>query len=517
MDRRLAALLVLPLLLAAAPSPTPSLSTEPTSVPSSASTALPSPAPPTLPRVGPQAHAHWPVQTADPKTQELIDRGVAMLYAFDTGEARVAFGQAAARDPNLALAYWGMAEADTIDINVPSSPEGERRGAAAVAQARPHLHRASDEERALIEAIGLRYGEGSRQQKLSRYADALSAYTKTHRDDANLLTVAAFAVYDATPTFTDANDGLTPKAREMLDDLDRALVLEPTNIGAHHLRIHLLENAGRSKDAIPDADALSSYGYPPGESHLPHMAAHIWARVGDYARLVSDNERAAANDRAWFALGDGPGQQYMKRYHDHVVDFVLYGLTTQGRIDEARAFAKSEDAFSRVHLALRLHDDATALALASPDWHFTRAFASARDGNLATARSERAKVRGDDATARLALIDAMLARRAGDVAGAVAAYGRAYDATKDGFGGDPKDDWWVPIGEGYGAALLAAKRPAQAQAVFAAELKRFPNDPHLEWGLAAALRAQGQDDSAALAAYRSHWKGARDLTLADLG
>ncbi|HYZ17113.1 MAG TPA: hypothetical protein VE591_11950 [Candidatus Acidoferrum sp.] len=516
MDRRLAALLSLPFLLALAPSPNPSPSPAASAAPAVPASS-PVSAPSATPTIGPQARAHWPVQTADPKTQELIDRGVAMLYAFDTGEARVAFGEAIARDPNLALAYWGMAEADTIDINVPSSPEGERRGAAAAAQGRAHLRHASPEERVLVDAIAGRYGDGTKQQRLARYADALSAYTKTHRDDPNLLTIAAFAMFDATPAFTDANDALTPKAREMLDDLDRALVLEPTNIGAHHLRIHLLENADRAKDAMPDAEALSSYGYPPGESHLPHMAAHIWARIGDYGRLVADNERAAANDRAWFALGDGPGQQYMKRYHDHVVDFVLYGLTTQGRNDEARAFAKNEDAFSQVHAALRLHDDASALALASPELHFTRAFASAREGNVTVARSERAKVVGDDATPRLALIDAMLARRAGDIAGTVAAYGRAYDATKNAFPGDPKDDWWVPIGEGYGAALLAAHRPAQAQTVFTAELKRFPNDPHLEWGLAAALRAQGRDDSAPLAAYRSEWKGTRDLTLADLG
>jgi hypothetical protein len=53
--------------------------------------------------------------------------------------------------------------------------------------------------------------------------------------------------------------------------------------------------------------------------------------------------------------------------------------------------------------------------------------------------------------------------------------------------------------------------------VFAAELKRFPNDPHLEWGLAQALAAQGKDDSVPRAAYRAHWKGTRDLTLDDLG
>jgi predicted Zn-dependent protease len=507
MLRRLAAVFALPLVLAASPAP----------VVAPISSPLPSPLPTPTQPAGPQARAHWPVQTADQPAQELIDRGVAMLYAFDTGEARVAFGQAIAREPNLAFAYWGLAEADTIDINVVSSPEGEVRGAAAVAQGRAHLRGASDEERVLLAAIAQRYAPGTTRQKLNRYADALSAYTNGHRDDANLLAIAAYAIYEATPSFTDTNDALVPKAREILGDLDRALMLDPQNIGAHHLRIHLLEEADRAKDAIPDAQALSSYGYPPGESHLPHMAAHIWVRVGDYARAVSDNERAVANDRAWFALGDGPGQQYMKRYHDHDVDFVLYGLTTLGRDDEARAFAKGEDGFSRTHLALRLHDDAGALAAAGPDAHFARAIAAARQGDTATARAQRAKITGDDAGPRTSLVDAALARHAGDTAGAVANYRRAYDATKTAFAGDPKDDWYVPIGEGYGAALLAAGRPADAASVFTAELARFPGDPHLEWGLAEALKEQGKDDTVPRAAYRAAWKGARDLTLADLG
>ncbi len=271
-----------------------------------APTAPASPGSDPTPRTGEEAHAHWAVQTADPQAQALVDRGLAMLYAFDVGEARVAFGQAAQRDPELALAYWGQAEADTIDINLPSTPEGEKRGAEAVAKARAHLGHASPDERALVEAIGKRYGRGSQAQRFSAYADALSAYAKTHRDEPNLLTVAAYAVYNAEDALVDGKDALTPKSREMLADLDRALELEPTNLGAHHLRIHLLEYASRAKEAVPDAEALSSYAYPPGESHLPHMAGHIWARTGDYARLAADNVRAVRNDEAWFAPATAP-------------------------------------------------------------------------------------------------------------------------------------------------------------------------------------------------------------------
>jgi hypothetical protein len=467
-------------------------------------------------RAAEEAHAHWTVSTTDPKTQQLFDRGLAMLYAFDEGEARVIFAQAAARDPELAMAYWGMAEADTIDINRPSTLEGEQRGADAARKARAHLAHASPQERALINAIGARYAKGSEKQKFSRYAASMSALTKAHQDEPNALVVAGFANYVAEDALLDGKDAMTPKAHEILDDVDRALVLEPSNLGAHHLRLHLLEETKRAKDAISDAEALSAYVYPPGESHLPHMSGHIWSRTGDYDRLAADNQLAVANDRAWFALGDGPGQQYMKSYHDHDVDFVLYGLTTVGRDADARAAASEEDAAMRTKLALRLHDDAAVLAIGSDAGAFARGIATARSGTAAAARTERDKLDKTD-TVHRELIDAAIARHAGDAGARVAAYALAYAENKTSSPGDPKDYWMVPVGEGYGAALLAAGKPAQAETVFTAELVRFPNDPHLEWGLAEALLAQHKDDAAPRAAYKAHWKGTSDLTLDRLG
>ncbi|MGD0050390.1 MAG: hypothetical protein ABSD03_01070 [Vulcanimicrobiaceae bacterium] len=461
------------------------------------------------------AQAHWAVAGADPVAQALLDRGLLMLYAFDVGEARVEFGAALARDPQLALAYWGEAEAETIDINVPQTDEGDARGGSAVAAARRHLADASPTERMLVDAIALRYGRGTKQQRFARYADALSAWTHDHRDDPNVLTVAAYAIWNAQDALVDAHDAPTAKAQEILADLDDALRLEPTNLGAHHLRIHLLERLGRAADAVPNALALASYTYPLGASHLIHMPGHIWTRIGDYAALIDGNEGAVANDRAWFAQGDGPGQQYMMTYHDHDVDFVLYGLTTIGRNDDARTFAATESWAMQAKLALRLHDDATVLRLAPIGGNLACGIAAARTGDSKTAKREQRELIPD--AAGIALVDAALAQHAGDQPARVAAYAKAYALTKNNAPGDPKDHWATPIGEGYGAALLAAGQPAAAETVFAAELVRFPNDPHLEWGLAEAQAAQGKDDAAARAAYRAHWKGTRDLTLADLG
>ena len=511
MIRPLAAVLAVALLGAA---PSPVLAVPPSGP---AVTAPPQPA-----TVQP-ARAHWPVQSADEETQRLVDRGVMMLYAFDAGEARITFAQARKRAPDLALAYWGEAEADTIDINQPQTTAGDKRGAEVVAEGRRHLAHASETERALVDAIAKRYAPGTKKERFARYADALSAWTKTHRDDPNVLAVAAYAIWNAEDALFDGHDAITPKTKEMLADLDDALKLEPTNLGAHHLRIHLLEELRRSQEAVPDADALSSYGYPPGASHLPHMAGHIWARVGEYARLIDDNERAVANDKVWFAQGDGAGQHYMHNYHDHDVDFVLYGLTTVGRNDDARAFAKNEDAAMQLKTALRLHDDVHVAELAkaggsSGSFAMAAVIAAARRGDADAARAAIANLGAErDGAAGSALVDAMSALAKHDDAARAAAYGRAYSATKNNLPGDPKNSWQTPIGEGYAAALLALGKAADAEKVFSAELKRFPNDPHLEWGLAEALKAQGKDDTVPRAAYKAHWKGSRDLTLADLG
>jgi len=81
----------------------------------------------------------------------------------------------------------------------------------------------------------------------------------------------------------DAQNEMTPKAREVLADVDRARAraLKPR---AHHLRVHLLEEVRRWDDAVPDAAALEAFQYPL-ENRTPHMAGHIWARTGEYGRL----------------------------------------------------------------------------------------------------------------------------------------------------------------------------------------------------------------------------------------
>ena len=469
------------------------------------------------------ASAHRAFVTASPAAQAAFDRGLVMLYAFNVGEARVAFRAAEGADPHALLPYVGEAVSDTIDINLPSTPEGERRGADAVARAaKSSAPDAPADERALLAATAQRFDQRKSQaQRFSAYFNALQAYADANPADGFGRTLAAYAGWNATGLLTGGpHDDLTADAVRIAGDLEAALKIDPSDVGAHHLRIHFWEQAHRPERALADADYLAGLTYEPGESHLEHMAGHIYDRVGQYADMVRVNEGACHNDVAYFRLGDGPGQQYMRTYHEHDVNFVLYGLTTMGRAAQARGFAARESAYSSSLTALRLHDNREVLALLGDAITPVRVIAEARAGDLDQARKDYARLpraSGDDASVETHIAAAVLARAAHDETAAIGAYRAAQAAAGTDDLGDPKLHWTTPIGEGLGATLLEAQRPAEAEVTFSAELLRYPHDPHLEFGLAEALAAQGKDDRAARAAYSADWFGPAPLHLGDLG
>src|ERR1051325_7809558 len=65
-----------------------------------------------------------PVSTKSAEAQKYFDQGLAYLYAFNHQEGINSFKQALKLDPNLAMAYWGIALALGSNYNVPAD-EGQ--------------------------------------------------------------------------------------------------------------------------------------------------------------------------------------------------------------------------------------------------------------------------------------------------------------------------------------------------------------------------------------------------------
>ena len=74
--------------------------------------------------------------------------------------------------------------------------------------------------------------------------------------------------------------------------------------------------------------------------------------------------------------------------------------------------------------------------------------------------------------------------------------------------------WYYPIRHSLGATLLKARHPAEAEKVYRADLRRFPENGWSLFGLAQALRAQKKhsEADAVEARFRKAW-ASTDVTL----
>src|ERR1700679_609727 len=136
-----------------------------------------------------------------------------------------------------------------------------------------------------------------------------------------------------------AEGGRTSKAKDVLEQaMDAPGGM--THPGILHFYIHLMEMSPQPEAALPAADALRPL--VPDAGHLVHMPTHIDVLVGDYQRVITDNERAIAADDRFVAVV-GPLNFYtLYRAHDH--HFRIYGAMFAGRREVALMAAAALEA-----------------------------------------------------------------------------------------------------------------------------------------------------------------------------
>ena len=119
---------------------------------------------------------HRDIGTPVPAAQRYFDQGLRMAYGFNHEAARRAFAEAERLDPRCAMCAWGQALVLGPNINLPMDPllaaqatELATRAVALSANARPA-------DRALIEALQLRYTNPAPQDRATldaAYAEAM--------------------------------------------------------------------------------------------------------------------------------------------------------------------------------------------------------------------------------------------------------------------------------------------------------------------------------------------------------
>ncbi|MBC7809332.1 MAG: hypothetical protein H7145_24625 [Akkermansiaceae bacterium] len=98
------------------------------------------------------------ITTSSPEAQRYFDQGLNFLFAFNHDETIRSFREAAAIDPDCAMAYWGIAVSCGPHINFPMVPPARAKTAwDALTKATSLAQNCTTPEKALIDALGGRY------------------------------------------------------------------------------------------------------------------------------------------------------------------------------------------------------------------------------------------------------------------------------------------------------------------------------------------------------------------------
>jgi len=365
---------------------------------------------------------HFPT-TCKPELSSDFERAVAMLHSFAYPEAATAFAAVAAKDPNCAMAQWGIAMSYFHTIWGPPTPDEFAAGKAASAKATALAPRASAREQDLIAAIGAYYTGDvvPHATRVVAYEQAMATAAQRNPDDHEVQIFYALSMlgvaYNSPPDKTYARQ---KQAAAILNGL---LPLEPNHPGIAHYMIHSFDYPELAELALPAARAYAKIA--PAAPHALHMPSHIFTRLGYWQESISSNLASAAAARTLMARTHPGATSYEGL---HAMDYLEYAYLQTGQDASARAIVDSTQiaaldapAFQAgyalaaipARYALERRDWKAAAALgtqpANFPWekypyaeaivHLARAVGAAHVGDLATARR---------ATARLDTIQAGL-------------------------------------------------------------------------------------------------------------
>ncbi len=494
-----------------------------------------------------------PITTRSAKTQRYFDQGLAFLHGFNHSAAIRSFQEAAAADPECAMAHWGAALAAGPHINFAAVPPPMAELAwKEITLAQEHAGRASPVERALIDALAKRYANPQPEDRAPldlAYADAMREVWRQYPKDPDVGVLFAEAMMDQNPwNQWTAQGQANPGTEEIVATLEAVLKLNRQHPFANHLYIHAIEASPHPEKAIVAADRLRTL--QPGLAHNVHMPSHIDIRTGNWEKAIQTNAKAIVDDkryRKW--LGQKPAGM-IPVYAAHNQHMLAYAalMTGQSKIalenlrqmiaDLPSDFIAKEPLKTEAFMALPLEamvrfgqwDEILAAPADYADYMpFTRAFhhaartiAFAAKGESENARREQAifneravavpketEVGNNTGETVLALVRQMLESEIlvaeGKVDEGIAGL-RAAVQLEDALRYDEPPGWMIPLRHSLGASLMKAGSFAEAEEVFREDLKRLPENGWSLYGLTESLRAQKKPEAVAVRArFRKAW------------
>ena len=476
---------------------------------------------------------HRTITTGSTDAQRYFDQGLILYYGFNHDGAIASFKQAAAFDPECAMAYWGQAISAGPNINNTFMDSAAARLAwENVRRAQELAPLTTPIERALIGALAARYAWPQPEDRKAldvAYADSMRTVWHRFPDDPDVGTLFADAMLNLRPWDLWLPTGAPqPGTPEIIATLERVLAFSPAHIGACHFYIHTMEASHTPGKALAAADSLR--GRVPGAGHLLHMPSHIDVRLGHYQNVIEANLRGITSDSTWLSQ---PG--FYAFYRAHNFHFLAYGAMFEGRkqlamkaardmvsnipIEVVREYADFLDGFIAVPIHVMVRFGLWEEILAEPGppadlvgttafWRYGRTVAFSALGRVKEAGEElrafkkafasvpESRLIGNNPVRKVLEVGLPMAEgeyeyRCGNYAKAFRLLGLAVQRD-DSLRYDEPWGWMMPVRHSLGALLLERGKIGEAERVYREDLGLHPNNGWSLKGLAECLHRTGR-------------------------
>ena len=269
-----------------------------------------------------------------PAVQGDFNRGVALLHDFWYEEARPQFERTLNKDPQCAMAHWGLVMSDFHQIWDRPDDATVAKGWRELEAAKAHPPK-TQRERAYIAALADFYRPGARdfQARIDAYSAAMGRLYAAHPDDVDAGTFYALSLLAAEQP-TDTSLKQEHKAMAVLTPLWDKHSDHP---GVVHYIIHACDNPPLAPDGLVAARAYGKVA--PSGPHAVHMPGHIFARLGLWQEDIDANAASVEASRAAEARHESG---WMDQFHSD--DFLVYAYLQSGQEEKARAVIADSNA-----------------------------------------------------------------------------------------------------------------------------------------------------------------------------
>jgi hypothetical protein len=261
---------------------------------------------------------------------EDFNRAVALLHSFQYEQARQAFTEIGSRDPQCAMAQWGVAMSHYHGLWDNGDTAAGRFALEQAKQLAASNAKTTARETAYIDALAEIYREDGKDTYAhgKAFEQKMGTLQTTYPQDDEAAIFHALTLAITAPK-TDKTFANQRKCGEILEPI---FAKQPHHPGVAHYIIHCYDNPVLAEQGLGAARMYAKIA--PASAHANHMPSHLFTRVGSWDESIGSNLKSAELAAAAEATSKN-GEARDQRLH--AMDYLEYAYLQSGRVTEAKA------------------------------------------------------------------------------------------------------------------------------------------------------------------------------------